>query len=213
VLAAPAASRACKKSTRVSHHRFNRNTRPSLRDGVNASCALSSVSMTLLVTVASRVSARRARRADVAIPRDLAPAQGCQDHTPSPSAATSFVELKWLSVHRIPPHVRDDASVPLAEAGWRKEKHDFRKNEIDIFFTKGVYTKSQSSLVGQIISAKPLNGREISCGDARSWSRKTAGTRALIWRLGTPHFATGNRGKVVAAPCDIVGLLHRAAAR
>jgi hypothetical protein len=32
------------------------------------------------------ITARRARRADVAISTDLAPAQGCQDHTPSPSA-------------------------------------------------------------------------------------------------------------------------------
>src|SRR6516225_6963543 len=29
------------------------------------------------------------------------------------------------SVHRIPPHVRDDAYVPRVEAGWRGRNHDF----------------------------------------------------------------------------------------
>jgi hypothetical protein len=56
------------------------NNRHSLRDGLTAYGALSSVSMTLLVTVACGLSLA-----------GLTPAQGCQDHTPSPHALMPFV--------------------------------------------------------------------------------------------------------------------------
>jgi hypothetical protein len=39
-------------------------------------------------------------------------------------------------VHRIPPHVRDDAYAPLAEAGRRYDNHKIPKNESEIFFAK-----------------------------------------------------------------------------
>ena len=44
-------------------------------------------------------------------------------------------------------------------------KHDFRKNERQIFFAKGLDTNSQSSLVGQISLPKPLNRREMMAFD------------------------------------------------
>jgi hypothetical protein len=42
----------------------------------------------------------------------LTPASGRQDHTTSPSALAPFV-VGATSVHRIPPHVRDDRETPL----------------------------------------------------------------------------------------------------
>jgi hypothetical protein len=38
-----------------------------------------------------------------------------------------------IRVHRIPPHVRDDAYVPLAEAGRRQWITIFRKTEVQYF--------------------------------------------------------------------------------
>jgi hypothetical protein len=84
-------------------------------------CALSPVSMTLLVTVA--------RKSSLA---DLTPAQGCQDHTPSPSAPATLVARAVTSIAS-PPHVRDDAYVPLAEAGWAQETMILRNSEEEYF--------------------------------------------------------------------------------
>jgi hypothetical protein len=42
----------------------------------------------------------------------LTPASGRQDHTTSPSASSAFVS-RAISVHRNPPHVRDDRETPL----------------------------------------------------------------------------------------------------
>jgi hypothetical protein len=69
---------------------------------------------------------------------NLTPASGRQDHTTSPSAATSFVNVSSdpltrhlcsalqaqfradaARVHRIPPRVRDDRETPLWGAGRR----------------------------------------------------------------------------------------------
>src|SRR5215210_416466 len=44
--------------------------------------------------------------------QNLTPASGRQDHTTSPSASVPFVS-GTISVHRIPPHVRDDRETPL----------------------------------------------------------------------------------------------------
>src|SRR6202163_2202427 len=52
------------------------------------------------------------------IPRNLTPASGRQDHTTSPSASAQFVK-RAISVHRIPPRVRDDREPPLWGAGRR----------------------------------------------------------------------------------------------
>jgi hypothetical protein len=42
---------------------------------------------------------------------NLTPASGRQDHTASPSASAPFV-IGAISVHRIPPRVRDDREPP-----------------------------------------------------------------------------------------------------
>jgi hypothetical protein len=44
--------------------------------------------------------------------KNLTPASGCQDHTTLPSASSALVS-RTISVHRIPPHVRDDRETPL----------------------------------------------------------------------------------------------------
>jgi hypothetical protein len=77
-------------------------------------CALSPVSMTLLVTVALRN-----------VSHDLTPAKGRQDHTPSPSASMSHVR-RQERVHRIPRSTFGDdwPNVPLAEAGWPEDASD-----------------------------------------------------------------------------------------
>src|SRR3954451_10234838 len=66
--------------------------------------------------------------------RQLDTSNGCQDHTASPSAATSFVSAPQIAhkvqlalrspmrarrcrVHRIPPRVRDDRDTPLVWGG------------------------------------------------------------------------------------------------
>jgi hypothetical protein len=46
----------------------------------------------------------------------LTPASGRQDHTTSPSASSALVSGA-LSVHRIPPYVRDDRETPLCVGG------------------------------------------------------------------------------------------------
>jgi hypothetical protein len=51
---------------------------------------------------------------------DLTPASGRQDHTPWPSARWCRSSCDATRVHRIPPHVRDDAYAPLVESGWRE---------------------------------------------------------------------------------------------
>src|SRR5215211_1438649 len=48
----------------------------------------------------------------LALPRNLTPASRRQDHTTSPSASAPFVSGA-ISVHRIPPRVRDDRDTPL----------------------------------------------------------------------------------------------------
>jgi hypothetical protein len=50
----------------------------------------------------------------------LTPASGRQDHTTSPSAFAPFV-IGTISVHRIPPHVRDDRETPLGWGGTTKD--------------------------------------------------------------------------------------------
>ena len=110
-LAAPAASRAVKGSTRVSHHRFNRNIRPSPRNGVNGLLRALPGVRDFLVTVACR----RLSTSQGA-PGPHAFAVRCQHHSSN---------LTWARVHRIPPRVRDDAYAPPVEARRREENMSF----------------------------------------------------------------------------------------
>jgi hypothetical protein len=90
-----------------SYHRFSRNNRHSLRDGFNGFLRALPRDRAFL-PLSLRVCAR-----------NLASASGGQDHTPSPSALVMLVSHHHR-VHRIPPHDRDDAFAPLAEAGQAK---------------------------------------------------------------------------------------------
>jgi len=64
---------------------------------------------------------------------------GRQDCTISPSASVPLVN-RHVRVHRIPPHVRDDAYAPLIEAGWPQSNTDFPKMTSDIFFAADLET-------------------------------------------------------------------------
>jgi hypothetical protein len=56
-------------------------------------------------------------------------------------------------IHRIPPHVRDDAYVPLVEAEHRYDNHNFSKIGSRIFLTLGLDSISENQAIGQINAA------------------------------------------------------------
>ena len=86
-------SRVCSvESTRLSHHRFAGNPRPSLRNGFNGFLRA------LLGEPGLLSPSQAAMRSIVA---RLISASGYQDHTTSPSAALSFV-FRHRCVHRLP---------------------------------------------------------------------------------------------------------------
>jgi hypothetical protein len=90
-------------------------------------CALSPVSMTLIVTVASRiVSARLNTSPGVPGPHAFA-------------VRSSRARRTRCHVHRSPPHDRDDAFVPLVEAGWAQETMILRNSE-DKYFSPTSWT-------------------------------------------------------------------------
>src|ERR1700724_914834 len=100
---APAVLRAkVKSSTHASHHGHTGITRHSPRNGLR------------LIPRSPRGPGSFApvTSAGIASCENLAPASGRQDHTTSPSASSAFV-LCAISVHRNPPHVRDDRETPL----------------------------------------------------------------------------------------------------
>src|ERR1700704_3550697 len=130
VPAAPAASCAkCSKAHECRHHGHTGFTRHSLRNGFTAYFVLSP---------ATNSSCHRHQRNKVCLSpvgptrlRQLDTSNGCQDHTASPSATTSFVcaplithgsfanppcdplRARRCRVHRIPSRVRDDRDTPL----------------------------------------------------------------------------------------------------
>jgi len=66
------------------------------------------------------------------------PASGHQDHTTSPSASGALVNSA-VSVHRIPPHVRDDRETPLWGDGTAGDmKVICARVEEEIFLQKGL---------------------------------------------------------------------------
>jgi hypothetical protein len=91
-------------NTRVSHHGHTGNTRHSPRNGFNG----------FLRTLPGDRACLSPSPADHSA--NLTPASGRQDHTTSPSASSAFV-LSAISVHRIPPRVRDDREPPLCGTG------------------------------------------------------------------------------------------------
>ena len=103
VRAAPAISRAdCAKQNAHEHTGSAESIRPSLRNGFTAYIVLSPEN-------GSFASVAPEKRLP---PGNLTPAPRRQDHTTSPYASVALV-CRNPSVHRIPPHVRDDHDPPL----------------------------------------------------------------------------------------------------
>ncbi len=103
---APAAARGVVVNTRVSHHGHTGNTRHSPRNGFNG----------FLRALPGDRACLPPSSADQ--PANLTPASGRQDHTTSPSTS-SAIRQRRISVHRIPPRVRDDREPPLCGTGRR----------------------------------------------------------------------------------------------
>ena len=120
---------ACNKKAGGSHHRFSRNNRHSLRDGLRLIRDLPGVPG-LLAPVAHGPP-----------PANLTPASGCRDHTTSPSASTPLAS-RHRHVHRIPnSHVRGDwPNAPPVESGCSKTIIHFRKTEGQYFDGGGLTT-------------------------------------------------------------------------
>jgi hypothetical protein len=77
----------------------------------------------------------------------LTPASGRQDHTTSPSAYARFVK-RAISVHRIPPRVRDDREHPFE--GRDSENHTGDSiSEKQKYFCKGDWTRHNSKASGR----------------------------------------------------------------
>jgi hypothetical protein len=106
VPAAPAASCAVKKAHELFTTGSTGATRPSLRNGFNDVVRALPGVRDLIVTVAFGSS-----------PASLAPAQGCQDHTPSPSARDTTRQLMCPRPSLPASRVVTIAKRPLAESG------------------------------------------------------------------------------------------------
>jgi hypothetical protein len=104
-LGASAAACGVVESTRVSHHGHAANVRHSPRNGFNGFLRALPGDRALLPPSSAKMA-----------PANLTPASGRQDHTTSPSASGTLVSGA-VSVHRIPPHVRDDRETPLLRSG------------------------------------------------------------------------------------------------
>jgi hypothetical protein len=131
-------------------------------------------------------------------PLDLTPASRRQDHTTSPSAATSFVSppcdrsqahlhgpalpspraLKHCRVHRIPPRVHDDRDTPLGDETAGDIEVIWVRRERKYFCKRG-WTAEQP--VGQI--SRPV----------RRSSKSESGTR-------NPHFIVSERRITLSRP-------------
>jgi hypothetical protein len=70
-------------------------------------------------------------------PRDLAPAAGASGLHALAVRARRCSSRSAARVHRIPPHDRDDAFAPLAEAGRAHMRMIFRKTEAGYFRWEG----------------------------------------------------------------------------
>jgi hypothetical protein len=86
--------------------------------------------------------------------KNLTPASRRQDHTTSPSASRA-IRQRHISVHRIPPHVRDDRETPLRvgrDGEGYKADLAFRKTRI--FLQKGLDRQISDLPVGSTSVAR-----------------------------------------------------------
>jgi hypothetical protein len=136
------------------------NKRHSLRDGVNAYFRALPGVRDVLVTVACEIPARRTRQGRRRQSASLAPAQGRQNHTISPSATVSHVRRYDPRPSHPASACRDDRDTPLLP---RRDGVtiiiNFRKPEAK-YFLQGGWTRIRArSLVGQISGIKPMTLR------------------------------------------------------
>ena len=102
-------------------------SRPSLRNGFTAHLVLSPENGSFASVACERLSP----------PADLMPAPRHQDHTTSPYTASAHV-CHAISVHRIPPRVRDVRERPLIGRDGRSYAGDLGENGSGIFLRGGV---------------------------------------------------------------------------
>jgi len=102
-----------------SHHRFSRNNRHSLRNGLR------------LIARSPRSTGLASLRRPANVSQDLIPASGDQDHTPSPSASTHIVCAPSRPSHPASRFVTIGRNVPLHEAGRAQDFtfSDFQKEK------------------------------------------------------------------------------------
>jgi hypothetical protein len=80
---------------------------------------------------------------------NLMPASGHQNHTTSPSASVLFVK-STISVHHIPPRVRDDRDTPLSGTRRRSYNFDLGEAGMEMFLQTGLDSPNQIDPVEQI---------------------------------------------------------------
>jgi hypothetical protein len=97
---------------------------------------------------------------------NLTPASGRQDHTALPSASRA-VRRRHISVHRIPPHVRDDRETPLM---MRRDgvgyEGDLGRTGMEIFLRMGLDWANQLELFQQIAPCAQMKSRPPSTAEA-----------------------------------------------
>src|SRR3954451_17785066 len=134
-----ARSLACKirKAYERSHHGHTGYTRHSPRNGFNGFLrALPGDRAWLPPSLADHSA-------------NLMPASGHQNHTTSPSASVLFVK-STISVHHIPPRVRDDRDTPLSGTRRRSYNFDLGEAGMEMFLQTGLDSPNQIDPVEQI---------------------------------------------------------------
>jgi hypothetical protein len=79
----------------------------------------------------------------------LTPASRRQNHTTSPSASRA-VRQQHISVHRIPPRVRDDRERPSVGRDGGSSRFDLGKSRTKIFLQRGLDREINDLLVGHV---------------------------------------------------------------
>ncbi len=137
---APAAACVVVESTRVSHHGHTGNTRHSPRNGFTAYSALSP---------GTGLSCPRRRQSCLRRLDTSVGASGPHDFAVRFPRSSS---CRAVSVHRIPPRVRDVRNAPLWDRTGRACRDDLPDGESGIFLWEGLDTRIERQPVGQIKS-------------------------------------------------------------